>query len=142
MSPTPEMRIGDAERDAAVSALGEHFAAGRLTKEEFDERSGRAWSATTQSQLLPLFADLPAPRPDAAPRFGQPGRPAQGFGWPAQPAPSRSQYPARRRSRLPLAPFLLVVLVLVAVTHVPWPLFLLLGWLLWSGAFRGWSRHR
>jgi hypothetical protein len=43
--PTSEMRIGDAEREAAVTALGEHFAAGRLTKEEYDERSGRAWTA-------------------------------------------------------------------------------------------------
>ena len=36
--PGPELRIGDAEREAAVTALGEHYAAGRLTKDEYDER--------------------------------------------------------------------------------------------------------
>ena len=38
-SQGPELRIGDAEREATISALGEHYAAGRLTKEEYDERS-------------------------------------------------------------------------------------------------------
>ena len=71
MTPQPEVRIGDAEREAAVAALGEHYAAGRLTKEEYDERAGIAWSAKTNSALWPLFADLP--RPLAAPR---PARPA------------------------------------------------------------------
>ena len=35
----PELRIGDDDREAAVTALGEHYAAGRLTKEEYDERA-------------------------------------------------------------------------------------------------------
>lgn len=55
------LRVGDAERDAAVAALGEHFAAGRLTKDEFDERSGRAWSARYARDLDELFTDLPQP---------------------------------------------------------------------------------
>ena len=54
-----EPRIGDAEREAAVTSLGEHYAAGRLTKEEFDERSDQAWAARTAAGLWPLFADLP-----------------------------------------------------------------------------------
>lgn len=61
MTPRPEVRIGDAEREAAVAALGEHYAAGRLTKEEYDERAGIAWTAKTNSALWPLFADLPRP---------------------------------------------------------------------------------
>ena len=57
------VRIGDAERDAAVSALGDHYAAGRLTREEFDERSDQAMQARFHGDLQPLFADLPrAPR--------------------------------------------------------------------------------
>lgn len=66
----PAFRVGDAERDAAVSALGEHFAAGRLTKDEFDERSGRAWAARYADDLDGLFTDLPQPvavRPEPAP---------------------------------------------------------------------------
>ena len=60
----PEIRIGDAEREAAVTALGEHYAAGRLTKDEFDERSARAYAARTRSELWPLFTDLPRPEAD------------------------------------------------------------------------------
>lgn len=57
----PAFRVGDAERDAAVSALGEHFAAGRLSKDEFDERSGRAWAARYADDIDELFTDLPQP---------------------------------------------------------------------------------
>jgi hypothetical protein len=45
-APVP-LRIGDADRDRAVAALGDHFAAGRLTADEFDDRSSRAWQART-----------------------------------------------------------------------------------------------
>jgi hypothetical protein len=57
------LRIGDAERVAAASALGDHFAAGRLDQVEFDERLGKAYAARTFEDLEPLFADLPEPRP-------------------------------------------------------------------------------
>src|SRR3984957_4669062 len=39
------MRASDADRDAVVSDLSEHFQAGRLTKAEFDERTGQARAA-------------------------------------------------------------------------------------------------
>jgi len=55
------VRIGDAERDEALNRLGDHFAAGRLTREEFDERSETAMGARFDSDLLPLFRDLPKP---------------------------------------------------------------------------------
>ena len=61
-SSGPELRIGDSEREAAVAALGDHYAAGRLTKEEYDERAARAWEARTRSALWPLFSDLPSSR--------------------------------------------------------------------------------
>ena len=57
------MRIGDSERDEAVSMLQEHHAEGRLSTEEFDERMGKALEARTGSDLVGLFTDLPAPRP-------------------------------------------------------------------------------
>jgi hypothetical protein len=71
MSPTPErpeLRIGDVEREAAVSALGDHYAAGRLTKDEYDERAAVAWAARTNSDLWPLFLDLPRPVGNGAKR--------------------------------------------------------------------------
>jgi len=63
-----QLRVGDAEREAAVAALGEHYAAGRI------------------------------------------------------------------------APLLLIVIALVVLTHLPWPILLVVGWLWWGRVFRRWSR--
>jgi hypothetical protein len=60
--PLPHVRIGDAERDAAAAALGEHFAAGRLDRMELEERLAAACAARTQPELDRLFVDLPDPR--------------------------------------------------------------------------------
>ncbi|HUA30142.1 MAG TPA: DUF1707 domain-containing protein, partial [Streptosporangiaceae bacterium] len=38
MATGPDLRIGDAEREAAAASLREHYAQGRLTLEEFNER--------------------------------------------------------------------------------------------------------
>ena len=62
LAPTGSpVRIGDAERDDAVASLGDHFAAGRLNREELDERIDRAIQARFDADLEPLFADLPSP---------------------------------------------------------------------------------
>lgn len=61
--PGTPIRIGDAERDAAISALADHYAAGRLTKDEYDERADRVNAARFDGDLTPLFADLPAAAP-------------------------------------------------------------------------------
>ncbi len=131
----PEPRIGDVEREGAVSALGEHYAAGRLTREEHDERSGRALTARTASELWPLFADLPplhgpatASRPHTA----------------AGATRATTSVPPSRSWREPwlLRIALTGLLVLVVVTHLPLLLLLLLGVWLWSraaGRGRCWS---
>jgi hypothetical protein len=59
--PRADIRVSDAERDQAVAELGEHFQAGRLTQEEFDDRSGGALQARTGRDLTALFSDLPRP---------------------------------------------------------------------------------
>jgi len=53
------IRVSDAERDQAVAELSEHYQAGRLTLEEFDDRSSQALRAKTGSDLGALFTDLP-----------------------------------------------------------------------------------
>jgi hypothetical protein len=58
----PQMKASDADRDAVVTALSEHFQTGRLTREELDERTGRALTARTLHELDELTADLPAIR--------------------------------------------------------------------------------
>jgi hypothetical protein len=55
------LRIGDAERDAAATDLGEHYAAGRLTLDELNERLDAVFSARTFGQLNRIMADLPGP---------------------------------------------------------------------------------
>ncbi|MBV6758265.1 DUF1707 SHOCT-like domain-containing protein [Rhodococcus opacus] len=60
MSDVPEIRIGTAEREQALNSLSEHFAAGRLTVPEFDERSLAVTNATTRGELDRVFTDLPA----------------------------------------------------------------------------------
>ena len=66
----PRMRAGDADRTKVVETLGRHLGDGRLTVEEFDERTAQAHAAVYLDQLPPLLADLPGdPRP--APRPAQ-----------------------------------------------------------------------
>ena len=54
-----EMRASDADRDAVVAALSEHFQAGRLTQAELDDRIGHALTSRTWGELRKLLADLP-----------------------------------------------------------------------------------
>jgi hypothetical protein len=66
----PDLRASDADRERSVAALRHHAAAGRLTVDELDERTERAYAAKTLRELAELQADLPsiATRPPAAPR--------------------------------------------------------------------------
>jgi len=57
--PSGELRVSDADRDRALSELTEAFQAGRITPDEFDERSGQALRARTGRELTALLADLP-----------------------------------------------------------------------------------
>jgi hypothetical protein len=106
----PDLRLSDADRDDAIVRLSEHYAAGRLDKDEFDERSDAVWSARTSADLAPVFTDL---GPTAAER-----------------ASYRASYgPWGRRGWFPL-PFLPVLFVLIAltvVTHIPFVLLAFLG---------------
>jgi uncharacterized membrane protein len=121
----PDLRIGDTEREAAASALGEHYAAGRLTQEEFDERSARVYAARTNAELWPMFRDLP-------PTGKEPWAPT---------APARTQRDRGRHGFL--MPALLVAVGLVVLLHIPWVLLLVLvGCLLWSRSWRHRSRHQ
>jgi hypothetical protein len=61
--PTAAMKASDADRDAVLSDLSEHFQAGRLTAEEFDERAGRALASRTWGELKDLLRDLPTTLP-------------------------------------------------------------------------------
>jgi hypothetical protein len=118
------VRIGDAERDRAVSSLGDHFAAGRLTREEFDARVDQAMAARFDRDLQPLFVDLP----QAEPVLNRPAGPSPGLrvGW---------------SLLLWWLPLLLVSAVVVAVLlSAPW-LIWTFCWVIFMGAFWGGHRH-
>jgi len=57
--PSVQMKASDADRDAVLSDLSEHFQAGRLTADEFEDRTGRALAARTWGELSDLLRDLP-----------------------------------------------------------------------------------
>ena len=100
--PRGDIRVSDAERDQAVAELSEHFQSGRLTQEEFGDRSGRALQARTGHDLTALFTDLP--------------RPAALDPW-AGPAPGPVPRPrARGASPLPTVRFILgfVIVAIIA----------------------------
>jgi Domain of unknown function (DUF1707) len=60
--PPGDLRVSDAERDLAVSELSRAFQVGRLTTEEFQQRSEQAFAARTGNELTLLLADLPVER--------------------------------------------------------------------------------
>jgi Domain of unknown function (DUF1707) len=62
-TPSPNLRIGDPEREEAMRVLGEHLSVGRLDIDEYGERTTRASAAKTRGELIQLFADLPEPHP-------------------------------------------------------------------------------
>lgn len=134
MSTSTDVRIGDAEREAAAATLSEHFAAGRLSRDELDERLDRAWTAKTASELDPLFADLPSDRTPARARR----RETVGF----QERSRKAVDTRRGSSGRPPAFFFLVVVaaLLLLITDIPWyfvvPGFLFFTGMIGSGACR------
>jgi uncharacterized protein DUF1707 len=78
--PSGGIRVSDADRDQAIAELSEHFQAGRLTQEEFEERSGAALQARTGDDLAALFPDLPGRSTVPVPPAGGPVFGAGGAG--------------------------------------------------------------
>ena len=102
------IRVSDADRERVTARLREHFAEGRLSSEELDERIAAALSAKTAGELRRTLADLPDPA-GVAPQGGLSAP------WAGRPVPV-----FRRGPRLlPLA-----VLALVAALVIPG-----VGWL-------------
>jgi hypothetical protein len=139
--PLPEasLRVGDAERYEAASALGEHFATGRLDQAEYDGRVQQAYAARTRGDLVGLFADLPEPAP-----FRAPGR--SGF-QAGRAARDRGATAGTRRS-FPVPPALAILAIFLVVSLVArFPVFpvLFLLWFAWGrqaawGGRRAWDR--
>jgi hypothetical protein len=117
--PSSSLRVSDADRDRAIAELSEHYQAGRLTTEEFEDRTGRALQARTTTDLTALFSDLP--RRQAPLTGGTAASAAPGAAGTA-PASTSGAWPAR----VPVAPvaILAVVAVLALLSghlfHIAW----------------------
>ncbi len=130
------IRASDADREHATARLREHFAAGRITSDELDERISAALNAKTYGELRQLMADLPEPAP-AAPRAAQP------------PYVAAPPWMARRRGPRFLPVMLLALLTALLLPGGHWLFFgifpvLLVLWLLacLSGTFAMSRPHR
>ena len=138
----PELRIGDAERERAASQLAEHYAVGRLDREEHAERLDQIWAARTQAELDPVFVDLPGHAPSSAGAASAP---------PWQQAAQRPR-PTWRPGRRPgwgiPGPLLVLLVALGVVAVVANAPLVLVGIGVWFFFFRGgcgsrqWSHPR
>ncbi len=54
------LRAGHADREQVIETLKDAFVHGRLTRDEFDVRAGRALVARTRAELAALTADIQA----------------------------------------------------------------------------------
>jgi Domain of unknown function (DUF1707)/2TM domain len=132
-SQRASLRASDADRERFVAALRQHHAEGRLTLEELDERTERAYAARTLGDLDALGTDLPpltAPAP-----AGPPPRPDPA-GLPPRmrpPGPRRAAAKAALiRSLLWFGMVSVILLVVWAVTGAGyfWPVWPILGFMI------------
>jgi len=80
MSTGFNVRVGDADREAIAAQLREHYADGRLTLEELNERLDQVFAAKTRADLNTVMRDLPqVTRPTAGAPYG--GTAWQGPAW-------------------------------------------------------------
>jgi hypothetical protein len=86
------IRASDQERESVVAVLRDAFTDGRLTFDEFEERTAAAYAAKTWTELRVLTSDLPA-----GPLFGADLHQRQRADPPAEPPVVRP--PRVRRSR-------------------------------------------
>jgi hypothetical protein len=121
----PDVRVSQAERDEVVTVLAGHFADGRLTVEEYEERVEAALAARTGRDLEPLLEDLPAADPPAAPARTRQRRERRSLGSPLVPA------------RL----LAVAAVVILAIATGPWALWLLWPALVFTGGCGLGRRH-
>lgn len=69
-----QLRASDADRERVVATLSEQVGTGRLTLEEFSERSAMVYRSRTLGDLAALTRDLPVAAPVPAPSLAS--RPA------------------------------------------------------------------
>jgi len=130
MTSNPRIRASDEDRGQAAAALGEHYAAGRLTLEEFQQRLDQAYAATTLGELRDLLADLPVRDLGQLPALpgGKPPLPQRQTPGPLQ-IPAGGSVPALRAAWpawLAISLGVIVIWLLSGATGGPWFLWIAL----------------
>jgi TM2 domain-containing membrane protein YozV len=114
--PGRQIRVGTAEREAAIKSLGEHLSTGHLELAEYTQRVDRAAAARTVAELDTLFVDLPAPHYRPLPPPGMHYPPPVLHSGPPHPAPyGYDQFGRPLSDKSKLAAGLLQILVPIGV---------------------------
>lgn len=103
MAIDPNLRASDSDREAVAQQLRDHYAAGRITLDEFDERTTTTYAAKTFGDLDGLLADLPATDVVAVPDTRVPV---------PSPAPSAAKVDRFRTAVAPFSSWIVVALVM------------------------------
>jgi hypothetical protein len=127
-APTDGVRVGDHERDKAITCLGQAFAQGYLSLQEYEGRLARAQEAQTAGALNQPLSDLPVKQ----------------IAW-ADPRRREARFAvARRGVRIHLAAYLAAAVLMIGIwvataagvgVYYFWPVWPILG----MGA--GWVSH-
>jgi class 3 adenylate cyclase len=126
------LRASDADRERTVTALRDHFRAGRLSDDELAERIAGAYASKTLMELDGLMLDLPSP--ESALPASSPSRRA-----PAQRTRTRGGHGLATSVRIHATIYVVVNVMLVAIWAASgggyfWPIWPILGWGIGLGA--------
>lgn len=99
------LRASTADRERAIDVLKAAFAEGRLTREEFEERSGQVYRSRTYAELAALTGDLPV-------------GPLGALAWPQPVHPAVPAYPAGL-ARRPVNSLAVAALVCALIPGAP-----------------------
>jgi hypothetical protein len=129
MASSDSLRVGDAEREAVAAELREHYAQGRLSMEDFNQRLDAVFAARTRGDLDKLISDLPHAKPAGTPLPAPPpGSLRRHHGQNFVSAGPGFEYAGRRRAGygrfstlLAALVSLLIVFDFMARLSFPWP---------------------
>lgn len=118
MASDQTIRASDRDRDAVVDVLRDAYVAGRLTLEEFDERTAATYAGRTWGDLRGLTADLPV-QPvlgTDVPGGALEASPPSGTPLPAPPHPAPPR-PAQHGRPGAIMPFIMFWFLITMVTR-------------------------
>jgi uncharacterized protein DUF1707 len=154
MAAKREIRASDQDREQLVAVLRAHYAEGRLSMAEFQERMDAAYTSKTWGELLDLTSDLPAEVQFGADPAPPPLAERAAVSPPVRPAGSLLRW------LWPVAPILLTLFVVASIAwaslgssgahhhympFIPWPLLIFSLFVLRRGIYRRrgqWPRGR